>query len=52
MSYFLYNYLKPNCDSQLPTFKSKNKKSLRREYFREHIKDVVIQQIKDSSLII
>ena len=42
----------PNCDSQLPTFKSKNKKSSRRDYFREHIKETVIQQIKDGSLII
>ena len=42
----------PNCDSQLPTFKSKNKKSSRRDYFREHIKETVIQQIKDGSLTI
>ena len=42
----------PNCDSQLPTFKSKNKKSSRRDYFREHIKETVIQQIKDGSLIV
>ena len=27
----------PNCDSQLPTFKSKNKNSTRRNYWREHI---------------
>ena len=27
----------PNCDSQLPTFKSKNKNSKRRNYFREKI---------------
>lgn len=42
----------PNCDSQLPTFKSKNKKSSRRDYFREHIKETVIQQIKDGSLVV
>lgn len=52
MSYFLYNYLRHNCDSQLPMFKSKNKKSSRRDYLREHIKETVIQQIKDGSLII
>lgn len=27
----------PNCDSQLPTFKSKNKNSTRRNYWKEHI---------------
>lgn len=27
----------PNCDSQLPTFKSKNKNSTRRNYWREHL---------------
>ena len=27
----------PNCDSQLPTFKSKNKNSSRRNYWRENI---------------
>lgn len=27
----------PNCDSQLPTFKSKNKNSTRRKYWKEHI---------------
>lgn len=27
----------PNCDSQLETFKSKNKNSTRRNYWREHI---------------
>jgi len=27
----------PNCDSQLDTFKSKNKNSTRRNYWREHI---------------
>lgn len=42
----------PNCDSQLPTFKSKNKKSARRDYFREHIKENVIQQIKDGIISI
>ena len=33
----------PNCDSQLPTFKSKNKNSQRRNYWKEHI----IQQINN-----
>ena len=32
----------PNCDSQLPTFKSKNKKSARRNYWKENI----IKQLK------
>ena len=27
----------PNCDSQLDTFKSKNKNSQRRNYWKEHI---------------
>ena len=27
----------PNCDSQLPTFKSKNKNSARRNYWKENI---------------
>ena len=27
----------PNCDSQLPTYKSKNKNSSRRNYWKEHI---------------
>lgn len=27
----------PNCDSQLDTFKSKNKYSTRRNYWKEHI---------------
>lgn len=27
----------PNCDSQLETFKSKNKNSTRRNYWKEHI---------------
>lgn len=27
----------PNCDSQLPTFKSKNKNSTRRNYWKEHL---------------
>ena len=34
----------PNCDSQLPTFKSKNKNSARRNYWKEHI----IKQLSDS----
>ena len=34
----------PNCDSQLPTFKSKNKNSTRRNYWKEHI----LKQITDN----
>jgi len=36
----------PNCDSQLDTFKSKNRNSKRRNYWREHI----LKQIKDKDL--
>lgn len=35
----------PNCDSQLPTFKSKNKNSKRRNYWKEHI---IIETIKNN----
>lgn len=35
----------PNCDSQLDTFKSKNKKSNRRNYWREKI----IRDLKDDN---
>ena len=41
-----------NKEANYPKFKSKNKKSSRRDYFREHIKETVIQQIKDGSLTI
>lgn len=34
----------PNCDSQLDTFKSKNKHSTRRDYWREHL----IRQVKEA----
>ena len=34
----------PNCDSQLPTFKSKNKNSTRRNYWKENI----IKRIKEN----
>ena len=34
----------PNCDSQLPTFKSKNKNSTRRKYWKEHIIKTLIQE--------
>ena len=38
MSYFLFNYLIPNCDSQLPTFKSK--KIIKKRLFqRTHNRD-------------
>ena len=33
----------PNCDSQLPTFKSKNKNSTRRNYWKEHILKHIIE---------
>lgn len=40
----------PNCDSQLDTFKSKNKKSARRDYFREHIKDTILLKVKNGDI--
>ena len=33
----------PNCDSQLPTYKSKNKNSSRRNYWKEHILKINFQ---------
>lgn len=42
----------PNCDSQLPTYKSKNKSSARRDYFREHIKNKTIDDIKTGKIMI
>lgn len=36
----------PNCDSQLDTFKSKNKNSKRRNYWKEHI----LKQINENNV--
>lgn len=37
----------PNCDSQLPTFKSKNKNSTRRNYWKEKIKEDILKDLKN-----
>ena len=37
----------PNCDSQLPTFKSKNKNSKRRNYLRELVKKKLLEELNN-----
>jgi hypothetical protein len=39
----------PNCDSQLDTFKSKNKNSTRRNYWKEHIINNLQKQENDKT---
>ena len=41
----------PNCDSQLDTFKSKNKHSTRRNYWKEHIIKKLINDIQNEQHI-